>query len=101
MVLDRLEPLRPVVDGLVLKLVLEEEFSPGDFTITREGFCRLNPRMARKVVVVTSAALADWLFPILVGKIADESLFRCLVLSGLSCWVSTWAAFDPERKSEC
>ena len=50
LVLDRMEPLRPVVDGFVLALLLKDTLSPGDFTITKEGYCRLNPQLARKVV---------------------------------------------------
>ena len=58
LVLDRMEPLRPVVDREILRLVLDTTISPGDFTITNEGFCRLNTQLARKVVAVTSAAIA-------------------------------------------
>ena len=50
LVLDRMEPLRPVVDGVVLELLLREDLTPGDFTITKDGFCRLNPQFARKIV---------------------------------------------------
>lgn len=57
LVLDRMEPLRPVVDLAVLRMVLNEEMHSGDFTITCEGFCRLNPQLARKVVAVTSLAI--------------------------------------------
>ena len=49
-VLDRMEPLRPVVDGVLLKLLMKEILTPGDFTIPKEGFCRLNPQLARKIV---------------------------------------------------
>ena len=58
LVLDHMEPLRPVVDREILRLVLENTMNSGDFTITNEGFCRLNPQLARKVVAVTSAAIA-------------------------------------------
>lgn len=54
LVLDRMEPLRPVVDREILRFVLDSTISPSDFTITTEGFCRLNPQLARKVVAVTS-----------------------------------------------
>ena len=57
LVLDHMEPLRPVVDGVVLELLLRETLTPGDFTITKEGFCRLNPQFARKVVAATEAVL--------------------------------------------
>lgn len=57
LVLDRMEPLRPIIDGSVLKLVQNTEFHAGDFTITSEGICRLNPQLGRKVVAVTEAVL--------------------------------------------
>ena len=47
---DLLEPIRPVVDALVLKFALAHTFKPGDFTIDKSGGCRLNPQMARAVV---------------------------------------------------
>ena len=50
LVLDRMEPLRPPTDAEILKLILKETLMPGDFTITNEGHCRLNPQLARKVV---------------------------------------------------
>jgi CRISPR/Cas system-associated endonuclease Cas1 len=37
LVLDRMDPLRPVVDTEILKLILNENLTPGDFTITNEG----------------------------------------------------------------
>jgi CRISP-associated protein Cas1 len=58
LVLDRMEPLRPVVDREILRFVLDSTMSPGDFTITKEGFCRSNTQLARKVVAVTSASIA-------------------------------------------
>ena len=57
LVLDRMEPLRPVVDREILRLALSNTLNAGDFTITREGFCRLNPQLARKVVAVSNAAI--------------------------------------------
>jgi CRISP-associated protein Cas1 len=49
LVLDQMEPLRPIVDGVTLKLALKDRLSPADFTMTREGFCRLNPQLARNI----------------------------------------------------
>ena len=60
LVLDHMEPLRPVVDREILRFVLDCTMSPGDFTISKEGFCRLNPQLARKVVAVASAAVGSW-----------------------------------------
>ena len=51
MVYDVMEPLRPVVDEKILIFAQTHTFSPGDFTISVSGGCRLNPQMASKVVV--------------------------------------------------
>ena len=49
LVLDLMEPLRPVVDRGLLALVRQHVFEPGDFTLTNEGVCRLNPQLTRAV----------------------------------------------------
>jgi CRISPR-associated protein Cas1 len=49
-VLDLLEPMRPEVDRRVLRLVREEKFAAADFTLTRDGTCRLHPQLARRLV---------------------------------------------------
>ena len=49
LVYDLMEPLRPVVDRMVLEFALSHTFTPGDFTINRRGGCRLNPQMAKVV----------------------------------------------------
>ena len=49
-VFDMMEPLRPVVDKAVLKLVGEETFSGVDFILRQNGVCRLSPELARRVV---------------------------------------------------
>lgn len=51
--LDLMEPMRPVVDRVVLKLIAEETFSGADFQLQSDGVCRLNPQLAR--VVATRA----------------------------------------------
>ena len=50
LVLDQMEPLRPVVDAEILNLILAETLTPRDLTITNEGFFRLNLQLARKIV---------------------------------------------------
>jgi CRISP-associated protein Cas1 len=52
--LDRMEPMRPVVDRAVLQLVASTTFAGGDFSIQPDGVCRLNPRLARHVVLLCS-----------------------------------------------
>jgi CRISP-associated protein Cas1 len=51
--LDRMEPMRPVVDRAVLHLVKTTVFSGADFSIQADGVCRLNPELARRVVQLT------------------------------------------------
>jgi CRISPR-associated protein Cas1 len=47
--LDRMEPMRPVVDRAILQLAASTTFSGGDFSIKPDGVCRLNPELARSV----------------------------------------------------
>jgi CRISP-associated protein Cas1 len=49
LVYDLMEPLRPVIDRQVLEFARSITFTPGDFTITKWGGCRLNPQLARAV----------------------------------------------------
>ena len=50
LILDLLEPMRPAIDAIVLRLLTGETFHPADFTIGRDGTCRLHPALARRVV---------------------------------------------------
>ena len=54
LVLDLMEPIRSEVDRKVLELVRDERFASADFTLTREGTCRLHPQLARRVVGIVS-----------------------------------------------
>src|SRR5688572_30603160 len=56
--LDRMEPMRPVVDRAVLDLIADTTFSGADFTIQRDGVCRLNPELARRVVQLSISCIA-------------------------------------------
>jgi CRISPR-associated protein Cas1 len=49
-VFDLMEPLRPVVDHIVLDFIHAETFEPADFTIRWDGVCRLNPELAGVLV---------------------------------------------------
>ncbi|HZO36732.1 MAG TPA: CRISPR-associated endonuclease Cas1 [Solirubrobacteraceae bacterium] len=44
---DLMEPARPVADGLVLDLVGNRRLQRGDIQETREGVCRVGPKLAR------------------------------------------------------
>lgn len=56
LVYDIMEPLRPQVDQMVLKLIRNTKFTPNDFIQTSKGICRLHPQLARKIV---SMAVSD------------------------------------------
>jgi CRISP-associated protein Cas1 len=50
LVFDAMEPLRPVVDGLVLGFLAGTTFRPGDMQQGTDGVCRLHPQLARTLV---------------------------------------------------
>jgi CRISPR-associated protein Cas1 len=55
--LDLMEPLRSIVDRAILGFVQCKTFAGKDFTIQRNGICRLNPELARRLVQVVGHAL--------------------------------------------
>jgi len=59
LVFDLMEPRRPVVDRVLLDCVRSQTFEPADFTIRRDGVCRLNPEMARHVVKIVTGELSS------------------------------------------
>lgn len=54
--LDRMEPMRPVVDRAILELISETTFTGADFAIQNDGVCRLNPELARQVAQLAIAS---------------------------------------------
>jgi CRISPR-associated endonuclease Cas1 len=50
LVFDLMEPVRPVMDKHIFKLVLDHTFSHDDFVLNAQGVCRLHPQFARYVV---------------------------------------------------
>jgi CRISPR-associated endonuclease Cas1 len=59
LVFDLMEPLRPLVDRVVLGLVQSQAMDAGDFTLRNDGVCRLNPALAKHLVKLSVAALAQ------------------------------------------
>lgn len=57
--LDRMEPMRPVADRAVLRIVNETKLSGGDFAIQPDGVCRLNPELARRVSQIAHEHVRD------------------------------------------
>ena len=51
-----MEPLRPLVDRLVLDFIRSHTFTPADFPVTKKGICRLHPQLAKRVA---GLAVAD------------------------------------------
>jgi CRISPR-associated protein Cas1 len=47
-VYDLMEPLRPLVDRLVLDFVRSQTFPPSDFVLRDDGVRRLHPQLARE-----------------------------------------------------
>jgi hypothetical protein len=45
-----MEPMRPVVDRAVLRLIDTVTFTAADFSIQHDGVCRMNAELARRVV---------------------------------------------------
>ena len=50
--LDLVEPMRPVVDRLILKLITEETFSGADFDLQSDEVVRINPEFCRLLLSV-------------------------------------------------
>ena len=65
LVYDLMEPMRPVVDRVVLTFVNEQTFSATDFPLSERGVCRLHPQLARRLVEILPRSDA------LVHSVAD------------------------------
>jgi CRISP-associated protein Cas1 len=61
--LDRMEPMRPVVDRAVLQLINESTFTGADFAIQNDGVCRLNPNLARRVAQLAMERCEELPYP--------------------------------------
>ena len=55
--IDIMEPMRPVVDRVILKLVAEETFSGADFDLQSDGVVRANPTLLRSIVAEMTYAI--------------------------------------------
>jgi CRISPR-associated protein Cas1 len=64
-IFDLMEPERPATDRKVLEFIMGHVFHPADFVIRLDGVCRLNPEMARCVVVVVAWDLNCCLLPLI------------------------------------
>lgn len=57
-VLDLMEPMRPIVDREILGLVQTHTFHASDFTLRPDGVCRINPELARFLVLTIGSTQA-------------------------------------------
>jgi CRISP-associated protein Cas1 len=62
-VLDHIEPMRPVVDQIILSLIATATFTGADFAIQNDGVCRLNPELARRVAQLATECCRDLPLP--------------------------------------
>jgi len=74
--LDLLEPLRPVVERHVLRLLAGRHFTAGDFAETRDGRCRMQPPLTHE--------LAEQLLPELSRAVAKPTEAIAHLLAGSS-----------------
>jgi CRISPR-associated endonuclease Cas1 len=63
---DLMEPVRPLVDRFLLRLLTARAFAASDFYETRQGVCRVTPPLAREL----TATLPEWRRA--VGRVAED-----------------------------
>jgi len=75
LVLDAMEPMRPIVDTQVVDLLSRHTFSRVDFPIGQDGVCRLHPQLARAVAQVASlpAELVETEIRLFASRIPEKS----------------------------
>ena len=56
LILDLIEPRRPVVDALILQLVSKRRFAAADFVLRTDRVCRLSPQLARMIATLVAAS---------------------------------------------
>lgn len=71
LVYDLMEPLRPVLDARLFEFALAATFTDGDFNLTSQGVCRLNPELARRI---TQLSVPDSEVQALVSEFRDYLL---------------------------
>lgn len=63
---DLMEPVRPLVDRYLLRLLQARVFAASDYYETRQGVCRVTPPLAREL----AATLPEWRR--LAGRVAED-----------------------------
>ena len=59
LVLDLMEPMRPLVDRAVLEFAKAHTFSAGDVTLRNDRVCLLNPQLTRDIISRLSIRAVD------------------------------------------
>lgn len=72
---DLMEPIRPVVDRYIFGLLADRSFAAADFFETRQGVCRVTPRLAKGLAATAPVWGAA------VGRVAED-VARWLAESG-------------------
>jgi CRISPR-associated endonuclease Cas1 len=63
---DLMEPVRPIVDRYILDLLAGRSFAVDDFFETRQGVCRVTPRLAKEL----AQTLPEWRTH--AGRVAED-----------------------------
>jgi CRISPR-associated endonuclease Cas1 len=100
--LDVLEAARPVVDAYVLALLTQRTLSLGDVVETKQGGCRLAPRLVESFVELLPALRVE-IAPLVEGVahlLADSADGRVPRLTPLTRanWKAAWGSRDPTRR---
>jgi CRISPR-associated protein Cas1 len=100
--LDVMEGARPAVDAYVLALLTQRTLSPRDFIETRQGVCRISPRLAQSFAEFCPALRME-IAPLVervahaLAEHATSPVPRLTPLTG-SNWSSAWDLRKPDRR---
>ena len=100
--LDLMEAARPAVDAYVLALLTQRTLSASEFVETREGACRLTPRLAAELADTCSvwrshvAPGVEWV----AHTLSKHSSSRLPLRTPLTRrnWKQAWVQRDPDRR---
>ena len=102
MALDAMEAVRPAVDAYLLALLTQRTLSTRDFVETRQGACRLHPRIAGRLAE-TCCAWRNQIAPIMervahrLARHSDASLPLLTPLTQSNLKVA-WERRKPDRR---
>ena len=100
--LDAMEAARPAIDAYVLALLTQRKLSPREFVETREGACRITPRLAAELADTCDAwrehvaPVVEWVAHTL-SKHASSRLPLRTPLTRRN-WKQAWDERAPDRR---